>query len=439
MLFKNKQYIFVTFALSIIFNNCTENTKSASTPVDTRPRVIVSTDIGGTDPDDFQSMVHLLLYADTLAIEGLISSPYGPGRKENILKVIDYYEQDFSNLKTWSEKYPTPDSLRALTRQGAVNGADHSGIGLPSEGSEWLIKCARRDDPRPLHVLIWGGIEDLAQALHDAPDILPKLRIYFIGGPNKKWSVNAYQYIANNHKNLWIIENNATYRGWFVGGNQTGEWGNTGFVSAHIAGHGALGDFFSTHLGGTIKMGDTPSVVWLLSGTPENPSRPGWGGQFIHAWPRPHVVFERVTTVNDSIEQFGVLELNLPLSAGAPDSITGTMIIENQQLAGSVTTEGKMKFLFSPKSPRQYSYRIIFNDATPEREGSIIACLPPAENVQNPDPNLPNWWTDNPAPELAEGKHIGAKTVSKWREDFLQDFKKRMDRCKAVLKNKMVY
>ncbi len=29
-----------------------------------RYRVIVSTDIGGTDPDDFQSMVHLLVYAD---------------------------------------------------------------------------------------------------------------------------------------------------------------------------------------------------------------------------------------------------------------------------------------------------------------------------------------------------------------------------------------
>ena len=36
-----------------------------------RYRVIVSTDIGGTDPDDFQSMVHLLLYADVLEIEGL--------------------------------------------------------------------------------------------------------------------------------------------------------------------------------------------------------------------------------------------------------------------------------------------------------------------------------------------------------------------------------
>ena len=46
-------------------------------PVESRPRVIVSTDIGGTDPDDFQSMVHFLAYADMFEIEGLISSPYG--------------------------------------------------------------------------------------------------------------------------------------------------------------------------------------------------------------------------------------------------------------------------------------------------------------------------------------------------------------------------
>jgi Cellulose-binding Sde182, nucleoside hydrolase-like domain len=40
-----------------------------------RPRVIVSTDVGGTDPDDFQSMVHFLLYADMFDVEGLVSSP----------------------------------------------------------------------------------------------------------------------------------------------------------------------------------------------------------------------------------------------------------------------------------------------------------------------------------------------------------------------------
>ena len=93
-----------------------------------------------------------------------------------------------------------------------------------------------RDDPRPLHVLVWGGIEDLAQALHDAPDILPKLRVYYIGGPNKMWGVDAYNYIEQHHPTLWMIEANATYRGWFVGGNQTGEWGNKGFVTQHIAG-----------------------------------------------------------------------------------------------------------------------------------------------------------------------------------------------------------
>lgn len=85
---------------------------------DQRHRVIVSTDIGGTDPDDFQSMVHLLLYADTLDIEGLISSPFGPGRKEQILEVIDRYEQDYDELRAHSADYPTPDYLRSVTRQG---------------------------------------------------------------------------------------------------------------------------------------------------------------------------------------------------------------------------------------------------------------------------------------------------------------------------------
>ena len=40
-----------------------------------RYRVIVYTDIGGSDPDDFQSMVHYLLYSDLFDTEGLISSP----------------------------------------------------------------------------------------------------------------------------------------------------------------------------------------------------------------------------------------------------------------------------------------------------------------------------------------------------------------------------
>ncbi len=192
--------------------------KAADRPAlsEARPRVIVSTDIGGTDPDDFQSMVHLLLYADVLELEGLISSPYGPGRKEDILKVIDAYESDYQKLRRHSTTYPTPAALRLMTKEGAIDPAPHAGFRDSTEGSSWIIDCARQEDLRPLHVLVWGGIEDLAQALHDAPDILPKLRVYYIDGPNKKWGPDAYHYIASNHPRLWIIEANSTYRGFYT-------------------------------------------------------------------------------------------------------------------------------------------------------------------------------------------------------------------------------
>ena len=157
-----------------------------------------------------------------------------------------------------------PDDLRRVAKQGAIDTAPSQGFHRPTEGSDWIVRCARRNDPRPLWVLVWGGIDNLAQALHDAPDILPKLRVYFIGGPNKMWSVNAYDYIEQHHPSLWMIEANTTYRGWFTGGEQSGEWGNTAFVAAHVSGHGALGSFFATLLNGTLKMGDSPSVGYLL-------------------------------------------------------------------------------------------------------------------------------------------------------------------------------
>lgn len=398
-----------------------------------RHRIVVSTDIGGTDPDDFQSMVHLLLYADVLDIEGLISSPYGPGRKEHILEVIDHYEEDYANLKRHSVRYPDPDALRAITKQGAVDRAGYDGFGAPTEGSEWLIGRARAEDPRPLHVLVWGGLEDLAQALHDAPDILPKLRVYWIGGPNKKWSPDAYQYIADHHPRLWMIEANATYRGWFVGGNQAGLWSNTGFVDAHVAGHGALGSFFATHLGGGIKMGDTPSVGWVLKGTPGDPSKPGWGGRFVRAWERPYARFDRMTTTDDRMQEFGVLELALPLGVGAPSRPEARLEVDNQSLPGFAPGDGTMRFRFSPKADGAYTFAVRSNvPALDGKAGGITALTAPPGASRRPSAELPNWWTDDPDRRFAEDGHIGARTVNRWREDFLRDFAERLDRVEAI-------
>lgn len=397
-----------------------------------RHRVLVSTDIGGTDPDDFQSMVHLLVYADGFDLEGLVSSPFGPGRKEHILQVIDRYERDYANLKTYSDRYPTAAALRALTKQGETEVAPEAGVRKSTEGSEWIVRCARRADPRPLHVLVWGGIEDLAQALHDSPDILPKLRVHFIGGPNKKWSPDAYHYVATRHPQLWIIESNATYRGWFTGGNQAGEWGNVAFVAAHVAGRGELGEFFTTKLGGVIKMGDTPTVGWLLRGTPSDPTQPGWGGRYVRAWPRPYAQFDRLTTREDRIEQFAILELNLPLGVGAPAQPEARLMIENQALVGTAVGAGTMRFRFSPKDAKTYRYVIRSNaPGLDGRTGQVTSYLPPPERAGTPDTERPYWWTDDPSPALMEGAHLGAKTVSQGREAFLRDFADRMQRCRT--------
>jgi hypothetical protein len=430
---REMKYSIVLLLLAVAIFSCQQK-RSEKTEV--KPyRVLISTDIGGTDPDDFQSMVHLFLYADRLQIEGLVSSPFGPGRKEHILQVIDQYEKDYPNLKTYSEKYPAPDSLRAITKQGAIDVAGYAGFGKPTEGSDWIIKCARRDDPRLLYLLVWGGIEDLAQALHDAPDILPKLRVYYIGGPNKKWTPDAYQYIVANFPELWIIESNATYRGWFTGGNQEGEWSNDGFPAKYIKDKGAMASFFMTQLGGTIKMGDTPSLAWLLNGDTENPENPGWGGQYIRAWERPYYQFKRMTTEKDSVQQFAVLELVLPIAAKLPEKPEAWLNVDNQSLMGYFANDGTVRFRYSPKSPKTFSFVVKSNVPKIDgKTGGVMAYIPPLSLAKQPSDKFPNWWTDDCSPEFAEGEHIGAKTVSKWRGEFLKDFARRMERCAIASK-----
>ena len=44
-----------------------------------------------------------------------------------------------------------------------------------------------------------------------------------------------------------------------------------------------------------------------------------------------------------------------------------------------------------------------------------------------PTDHGPHYWTDDPAAELREGHYAGAKTVNKWRVDYLGDWQARMD------------
>jgi hypothetical protein len=401
------------------------------------PRVIVATDAGGTDYDDFQSLVHYLVYADRFDTEGLLSTPMGStGRKEAIEKVVDLYAQDYPKLKTWSARYPEPGTLKAMIRQGRTEFAPLGGVGEATEASKWIIECAKRPDPRPLWILVWGGLEDVAQALNDDPSIEPKLRVYFIGGPNKKWSPRAYDYIALQHPKLWMIEANSTYFGWFVGGNQQGDLGNTTFVPEHVAGKGALGNYFATGISfqsrarASLKMGDTPAVVYMLGAHPEDPTQPSWGGSFVRAWERPRKVFEGPPTQADVVETYAIVHIGYRLPKRSPKDATASLVIGDQEFPGYMDADGRWDFVYCPKEPKAWEYVIKSSDPQLDgQKGGFTSVLPAAGQAASA--RYPNWYTDNPDPALAEGNQQGAKTVNRFREAYLKDFAGRMMRCET--------
>lgn len=317
-----KFFNYCFLSASLLFAACAEKEENDL------PRIIVSTDIGGNDPDDFQSMVHLLVYADRFNIEGLISSPPYKGRKEHIVESIQAYAKDYENLKTYSANFPHPDSLIRVTKQGTLEPQRGDEPEELSEGAEWIIKKAGEQSRKPLYILVWGSITDVAQAVHAKPEIKENIRVYFIGSWNTVQDQNSRDYLYNNHPDLWLIENNTTFRGMYMGGNQSGDLGNISFVENHVKGHGALGDLF-VEKKKDIKMGDTPSVLYLLNGDFDNPEGESWGGSFVKTGHGEH------------------------------------------------------------------------------------------------------YWTDNQADSLIENNRPGAKTVNKYREEYLKDWAKRMDWAQA--------
>src|SRR5690606_12158105 len=246
-----------------------------------KPRVLISSDIGGADPDDIQSMVHAFLYADKINLVGLVSTPskHG-GRTSHINQVIDAYAKDYAKLKTWSNDYPSPEYLKSITKQGSINVAPSQGWSSPTEGSKQIIAAAKAASPSdPVWVLVWGSMTDLAQALHDDPSIKSNIKVYSIGSWNTQQDPAARNYVYNNHKDLWWIENNSTFRGMYVDDNGNG---NNSWKMGDAQGHGALGDHFYKAMPWGLKMGDTPSLLYLLDQADNNnPSADSWGGSFV--------------------------------------------------------------------------------------------------------------------------------------------------------------
>lgn len=274
-----------------------------------KPRIVVLTDIGA-DPDDIQSMVRLLTYANEFDIEGLIpgtcvwmmnDKPEPRPRMQPLLDVIDTYEKVYENLLLHCRDYPTPDHLRSVSKMG-VNGY---GMGpasrqLDNEGVNHIIAVLEKDDPRPVWFLGWGGTNTLGAAVmkikstrptEEARALADRIRGYEIAMQD-----DGFAYVAHRLPGVKLISSQSQWRGFSqllpdkqkVLPQWRESWGgnndvmNEAWFRTHVQrDHGPLGTAYPDAV--WLFEGDTTSFLYLLPNGlhfPEYPHFGGWGGRF---------------------------------------------------------------------------------------------------------------------------------------------------------------
>ena len=269
----------------------------------------------------------------------------------------------------------------------------------------------------------------MAQALHDAPEIKKNIKVYWIGGPNKKWSVNAYAYIAQNHPDLWMIEANATYRGLIIDSESVDSLKGGAYYGNYIQGRGALGKDFIHYYKGDIKMGDTPSLAYVMNGNPDDPAGESWGGSFTRVNRSSRTIFTRNSTTADTVATYAVLEwlfkgptLDIP-----GDSTCFTLTVGGQVWPGYYLGGGNYGVRYSPKQAEVGTYRTASTlPALNGQTGSYVSVAPWPGKPGPDDYKLGhNWYGDRPEPVFFLNGQQGARTVAKHRDDFLLDWAKR--------------
>lgn len=244
-------------------------------------RIIVLSDIGGSDPDDQQSMVHLLTLLDCIDLEGIIYQhawvSFNKGNEVTVTeKIFDAYEKVWPNLQIHSQGFPEAKALRQLTKHGQKEAAMKGvGEGKDSPGSEWIIQVVDKDDSRPVWITTWSGINTLAQALwkvrntrtpNEVKKFVQKIRVYDILGQD-----DAGAWIVTQFPELVYIRNKAVY-GWTPDDNWTAQ---------KVQSIGELGKEYPKRIWAT--EGDSPSFLYVVNNGlnhPEYPDWGGWGGRF---------------------------------------------------------------------------------------------------------------------------------------------------------------
>lgn len=278
-----------------------------------RPRLVVLSDYF-KDPDDKQSLIRLLCYANEFEIEGLIATSlaFGDGsvHPERMIELLDEYAKVQPNFQRHAQPgspYPSADSLKKLVHAGAPvirkyagrgkgfpvpypEGARDSrscdpaqtwiGLGKDTPASEHIIRVVDRDDPRPVWITVWGGAMDLAQALWkvrherspaEVRQFVEKIRLFQVS-----WQDTGSVWIWEQFPELFFILCFESHRGMYDAGPESMR--DQTWVSQNLVqNHGPLGAAYPKANQPGIKEGDSPSFLHLLAPGLTNPERPDWG------------------------------------------------------------------------------------------------------------------------------------------------------------------
>ncbi len=142
-------------------------------PLEKQIRVIVSSDVKNEADDPF-AIVHQLL-TPMFDVRGVIAAHFeskAPGTETTM-------EQSYQELLRLMDAIEI-DDVPAL--RGCTAPLKNDEDAPHSEGVDFLIREALRDDPRPLYVTAQGALTDIAAALNRCPAIAEKLTIVWIGG-----------------------------------------------------------------------------------------------------------------------------------------------------------------------------------------------------------------------------------------------------------------
>jgi hypothetical protein len=296
-----------------------------------KPRVIVLTDLSN-EPDDEESLVRFLVYADQFDVEGLIATTSNwlkhQPREDLIRRDLAAYAEVRANLVKHSPGFPTPEQLLAVTRTGQSDyGMAAVGPNQSTGGSQRIIDAVDRADERPVWISVWGGANTLAQALRDVraarsplevDKFVAKLRVYAISdqddsGPWLRREFPRLFYIVSpSNPSSFEEYYRATWTG-ISGGieTQTAPGYHAAMVSnpwleANIINHhGPLGALYPRRL--YLMEGDTPSFLGLIDrglGWDVSPAYGGWGGRYalFQASGETRPIWTEINATRDRVE-----------------------------------------------------------------------------------------------------------------------------------------